>query len=197
MREIPTVESLRIEDQSKRILEDETEVSAALKAMSTRQQAFALQCLLNPRATDTEKARNAGYSVSEHSKVSGIKKAVAGKLGHILFEHGITQLSIVEVVADCLKAERCQAHVVRVYEDGKPVKEELVTVSLPDMGPRLRAAQILINLGGYAAPQKIHHEHEVTASFENKTIHDLRERERELQKAIKSDYEVVNDSRCG
>lgn len=130
-------------------------------------------------------ARAAGYQISHNAKASQLIKNLEGKLGKSLVEiFGITEYDMMEVLVECLRAEKSTTQIIKKYKDGKPVSDSVITTTVPDLHLRLKTAQVLLKLGGYEMPAKLKIDHNVVHSLEGESIEMLNRRKEQQEKAL-------------
>lgn len=192
MGNLPTPEEIRAEEK-RRDLQKHPSFGEMLNTLPLRQQKLVLLMLTEPNMSLTERAKKAGYKVT-NGNVSSIYNKIEGKLGPALFDMGIRQHDLLRIVQDAMSATK--PIIVRSGDESK-------VVDVPDHALRLKAAEMILKLGNYF-PQatfkgEVKHKHEHTVKpiheqVKDKTTAELLEIKKRYESGgeIQAEFEVVD-----
>ena len=165
--------------------------------LSDKEAKFALLKMVDPTLNDNQAAKLCDYAPKSGTQV---KNRVAGKLGGILADHGITLDSVAETMVEGLKARRTKGIYVNKYNtNGKVISTSVKVIDIgPDYGARNNAAKTVVMF------EKLG-EKELKAPDQSQ-IEAPEIPEADLQKAvgrggptevIEADFEEVDDAQTG
>jgi hypothetical protein len=173
--------------------------NAEFSKLTTKRRALVKIILENPTMSFTEAARRAGYKVGPNSKLSVVKREIAGKLSLTLREFGIYEGDLAKVAVDALKAVKCTIVKRRTYDQRGRLKDEFYDViETPDHSTRLAAFKQLSLLGDYFPAKKV----KVSGEINHRPFSDVRpeileQRAKELKErsdnAVEADYTIEPD----
>jgi len=192
---IPAIEEIRFDEFEKSLsVKANEEILSLIEQMPTRLARLAVIWLgkVKGREPFVQMCKDAKYKVGDNSKVSAIKKRLAGKLGPVLFEIGITELDLIEVLSDSL-----HANIAHVYFNKDTGVARIVET--PDHATRLRTVDKLLSLGSYFPASKLDVRGQITHDIGSiqKSLEDLKRRELDMlekSKEIPGQFEVVENA---
>lgn len=170
-------------------VEKAAKIEAAFAKLTDKERKLLDIKMANPSIGEDEAARQAGYSITCHSRATTIVKRIQGKIGDVLFmKFGIDEGDIAKGLKDALNATYQRIVTRKTYQDGKVVDEKVELVPIPDHKIRLAAINTLLKYG-YTPPAqrvnaKVEHTGQVGLFAQNYA---------QATEAVATEYEEITD----